>query len=151
VKDAAFCRSIRGTAPEKIVSKGDAMADKTVLAQGNVLADESVGLYFGSVANDTSFLYLNKWPDKNIIAQGTFIEVYRHDYFHIFTLCYITNAAFKNLHTRYVLTWEICAQNSLKILTSGNSEALKSSYTPYCLFPINHKPPNTLENFLIYT
>jgi hypothetical protein len=47
------------------------MADKTVLAQGNVLADESVGLYFGSVANDTSFLYLNKWPDKNIIAQGT--------------------------------------------------------------------------------
>lgn len=49
------------------------MAYKTVLTQGNILTDKSVGLYSGSVAYNASFLYLYKWPYKNIIAQFTLI------------------------------------------------------------------------------
>ena len=42
----------------------------------------------------------------------------RHDDFHIFTLLYVTNAAFDNLHIGCVLTRDDSAQNSLKSLNT---------------------------------
>ncbi|MCW0322705.1 hypothetical protein NB714_003466 [Pantoea dispersa] len=87
------------------------MSYKAVLAYCNVLTDEGVGLNSGPVAYNTSFLYLDKGSDKNIIAQLTFINVYRHDYFHIFTLFYVTNTAFNNLHINCVPTRDNSAQS----------------------------------------
>ena len=80
------------------------MPYKAVITQRYVFTDKGMRLYSGSVAYNASLLYLYKWPNENIIAQFTLIDVYRRDYFQICTLFYVTNAAFNNLHISCLLT-----------------------------------------------
>lgn len=62
---------------EKVISKSDIVANKTVTSYRYVLTDKRVRLYAGSVTNDASFLNFNKRSDKYIILKFAFINIGR--------------------------------------------------------------------------
>jgi len=59
---------VRTSRFEQVIGKINAMPDKTVFTCRYVFTDKCMGLDAGSVTNNTSFLYLNKGANENIIA-----------------------------------------------------------------------------------
>jgi hypothetical protein len=64
---------------KSIIYKHNAMADKTVLSYSYPLTNKGMGLDSGPMAYLDIGLYLNKGTDKNMVTDGTIVEINRFD------------------------------------------------------------------------
>jgi hypothetical protein len=67
------------------------MGYKTIVANADEFTNESMGLYTAIFSDGSVFLDLDKGSDKTIVADFTFIQIYRFDNDNIYPKLNISN------------------------------------------------------------